>query len=365
MKINFDLNVIVYFAAISVGIYTSLLLWFSSRNRFANKVLSLLIISITGWVVDAFLRKSGIYGLYPNLYFLPIYYSFAFGPLLFLYVRAITNKDFKFTRFELLHFIPVLIQGCFYLIVCFQPYHVKYDLWFNVHQPYTYRIEYDGTWLSLVIYLVLSFLYFRKYQSWLANNYSNLSRKLLNWLKFSLITLILVCIAWLFEAVLRDFKNTYYQYDFSTNLLCIVIYGVGVLGMQEADTLVEFKGEKVADRSGAIIKPDEAVVRLIDEAMTGHRLYLNPELTLAELAAFLNLPAKTVSFNINAAYNKPFNTYINSFRVDEIKRRLQTADLQKFTLLSIAFDSGFNSKTSFNRIFKEFTGTSPSDFIKK
>ena len=174
-----------------------------------------------------------------------------------------------------------------------------------------------------------------------------------------------MCIAWLFEAVLRDFKNTYYQYDFSTNLLCIVIYGVGVLGMQEADTLVEFKGEKVADRSGAPIKPDEAVVRLIDEAMTGHRLYLNPELTLAELAAFLNLPAKTVSFNINAAYNKPFNTYINSFRVDEIKRRLQTADLQKFTLLSIAFDSGFNSKTSFNRIFKEFTGTSPSDFIKK
>ncbi len=365
MKINFDLNVIVYFAAISVGIYTSLLLWFSSKNRFANKVLSVLILSISGWVIDAFLRTSGIYRQYPSLYFLPIYYSFSFGPLIFLYVRSITNKEFKFSRFELLHFIPLLIQSSFYLFACFQSYQFKYDLWFRVHQPYTYRIEYDGTWLSLVIYIILSFRYFTKYQSWLANNYSNLSRKLLNWLKFSLLTLILVCIAWLFEAFLRDFRNTYYQYDFSTNLLCIVIYCMAVLGMQEADTLVEFKVENIADKPGLVNKPDEAVIQLIDQAMTRHQLYLNPELTLAELADFLNLPAKTISYNINAGFNKPFNTYVNAFRVEEVKRRLLTADLGKFTLLGIALDSGFNSKTSFNRIFKEFTGSSPSDFIKK
>jgi AraC-like DNA-binding protein len=364
MKIVFDLNVTAYFAGISVGIYTALLLFFSSQNKLANKILSFLILAITGWVTDAFFRASGIYGQRPDLYFLPIYYSFAFGPLLYYYVRAITNRDFRFKGIDLLHFIPVFIQAAFYIFVSFQSYQAKYFVWFHIHQPYTYRIEYDGTWLSLVIYLLLAIRHFKKYQSWLANNYSNITRKQKNWLKFSLITLIFVCTAWLFEAILRDFKNTYYQYDLSTNLLCIVIFCIGILGMQQSATVVEFADDSLPARAETIVHPDDNIVRLIQEAMTGGRLYLNPELTLADLSKYLKLSPKIVSFNINAAFNKPFNTYVNSFRVEEIKKKLQTADLEKFTLLSIAFESGFNSKTSFNRIFKEFTGSSPSDFIK-
>ncbi|MFD1255627.1 helix-turn-helix domain-containing protein [Mucilaginibacter terrae] len=365
MKISFDLNVILYFAAISIGMYTSIMLLFSVHNKTANRILSLLMLAITGWITDAFLRASGIYAQRPDLYFLPIYYSFAFGPLLYFYVRAITDKGFKFDRRQLLHFFPVFIQAAFYGYLALQNYQFKYEVWFYVHQPYTYRLEYDGTWLSLVIYLSLAIRYFLKYQSWLANNYSELSRKLLNWLKFSLITLILVCGAWLFEAFLRDFRNTYYQYDISTNLLCIVIYCIGVLGKQQAAISVEFKEEELPAQPESLPEVDSLFVEKIGTAMVTDRLYLNPELTLADLAAHIGLPAKTVSFTVNAAFGKPFNTYVNGFRVEEIKNRLQSADLEKFTLLGIAYESGFNSKTSFNRIFKEFTGSSPSNFIKK
>lgn len=365
MKINFDINVISYFSVISIGIYTAILLGFSANNKLANRVLALLLLAITGWIVDAFFRASGIYGQQPSWYFLPIYYSFAFGPLLYFYVRAITNQAFVFGSKQLLHFIPVLIQAIFYWCITFQTYQTKYFIWFNIHQPYTYRLEYDGTWLSLVIYLLLAVKYFSKYQNWVANNFSNVTKKLLNWLKFSLVTLIMVCIAWLFEAILRDFKNTYYQYDVSTNLLCLIIFCIAVIGMQQATNNVVFEIETQQLQTDAVSEADEELMKFIRKAMNEDKLYLNPELTLADLAKHLQLPAKIVSFNINLATGKPFNTFVNGYRVEEIKARLRSSDLEKFTLLSIAFESGFNSKTSFNRIFKEFTGTSPSDFIKK
>lgn len=365
MKISFDLNVIVYFAAICTGIYTSLLLFFAEQNRMANRFLALLMLAITGWIADAFFRASGIYAQRPDLYFLPIYYSFAFGPLLYLYVCAITNKGFHFRPLIWLHFVPVVLQAAFYWYMCFQSYHVKYNVWYHVHQPVTYRIEYDGTWLSLAIYLWLATRHFIKYRLWLADNYSNITRRQLNWLRLSLLTLILVCMAWLFEAFLRDFRNTYYQYDVSTNLLCIVIFCIGILGMQQGSVNISFTEEKADIPFKVAAGADAGVMRLIEQAMLNHRLYLNPELTLADVAKHLNLPPRVVSAAINAASGKAFNTYVNRHRVDEIKQRLQTADLGKFTLLGIAFESGFNSKTSFNRTFKEFTGCSPSDFLKK
>ncbi len=365
MKINFDINVACYLVAISIGIYTSILLFVSQKNRLANKILAFLLLAIVGWVFDAFFRATGIYQQKPSWYFLPIYYSFTFGPLLYLYVKAITNQAFVFGAKQWLHFIPVLLQAIFYWVVTFQSYQTKYFIWFNIHQPYTYRIEYDGTWLSLVIYLLLAFSYFKKYQSWVLNNYSNIGKKLLNWLKFSLITLILVCLAWLFEAFLRDFKNTYYQFDISTNLLCVIIFCIAIIGMQQATNEVVFTAEALNTPITTSAEADIEVMNLIEMAMREDKLYLHPELTLLDLAKHLQLPSKTVSYNINAASGKPFNTYVNNFRVEEVKARLNTTDLEKFTLLGIAFESGFNSKTSFNRIFKEFTGSSPSDFIKK
>lgn len=366
MKIDFGVNVLLYFAAVSVGIYSAIILLSSAKNKLPNRLLGLLMLAITGWIVDALMRASGIYGQYPSLYFLPIYYSFAFGPLLYLYVLAITNKNFHFKKKYALHFVPVVIQGLFYWVVTFQSYQFKYYTWFHIHQPYTYRVEYDGTWLSMVIYLTLAIVHVNKYQLWLQNNYSNTTQKMLNWLKISLGILALVCIAWLFEAYLRDFRNTYYQYDLSTNLLCLVIYCIGFIGIKQvAVDLVFVPDENQVISPKAIAKADDRIVASIENILKVEKLYLNPELTIADLAKRLDLPAKTVSFNINAAFNKPFNSYINAFRVDEVKARLQSSDVEKFTLLGIAFESGFNSKTSFNRIFKEFTGSSPSDFIKK
>ncbi|PJJ84970.1 helix-turn-helix domain-containing protein [Mucilaginibacter auburnensis] len=363
MKITIGLSVILYLAAISLGLFFSLLLFFSHKNKTANRILGALTLAITGWIIDAFFRASDIYGQRPDLYFLPIYYSFSFGPLIYFYVQAITNKKFSLTKKNLLHFIPVFIQALFYWVVTFKSYNGKYIVWENIHRPYTYRVEYDGTWLSLVIYLSLSILYLKKYRLWLNDNYSNLSKKMLNWLKTALLILVTVCVTWFFEAYLRDFENTYYRYDFSTNLLCLVIYCIGIVGMQQSSTNITFEPSpsKVEVTSALLI--DQAIMEKINFVMVNDKLYLNADLTLADLALYLKLPTKTVSTTINIAFGKSFNSYVNSFRIEEVKQRFKTADLEKFTLLAIAYESGFNSKATFNRTFKEQTGKSPSDFI--
>lgn len=366
MKIAFGLYPILYFASVVLGLFSAGVLLLSPKNKLANRLLGLLILAITGWLADAFMRVSDVYSQNPNLYFLPIYYSFAFGPLLYFYVQAITNASFKFRPKHLLHFIPVLIQGLFYWVVAFQSYDVKFDIWFQVHMPYTYRVEYDGTWLSLVIYLILSLLLVRDYQRWLNNNFSDVTRKMLNWLKVCLFLMVLICICWLFEAFLRDARNIYYKYDFSSDLLCLVVFVLGIYSYRQSTLDISF--EPKAEASAAVTPlpiADAGVISAIEAAMQTGRLYLNPELTLADLARYINLPAKTVSGNINAAFSKPFNTYVNTWRVEEVKQRLAGSDPEKFTLLGIAYECGFNSKTSFNRIFKEFTGFSPSEYLKQ
>ncbi|MBD1393950.1 helix-turn-helix domain-containing protein [Mucilaginibacter glaciei] len=366
MKIDFGINVILFLVAIIIGLFSAALLLSSAKNKTANRLLALLMLAITGWIVDAFFRASGIYGQRSDLYFLPIYYSFAFGPLLYFYVQAITNASFSFKYRYLLHFIPVFLQAVFYWSVIFTSYQTKYYIWFNIHQPYTYRIEYDGTWLSMIIYLILSIGYLKNYRQWLKQNYSNITRKMLNWLNASLVILFMVCIAWLFEAYLRDFSGIYYKYDFSGNLLCIVVICIGILGYLQSNLDLSFVPQvSPSEEKASSFVADATVIQLIEDALAKNKLYLNPELTLTDVAKHLALPAKTISANVNAGFGKPFNTYINTYRVNEVKRRLAANDAAKLTLLGIAYESGFNSKTSFNRIFKEFTGQSPSDYLKK
>ena len=96
--------------------------------------------------------------------------------------------------------------------------------------------------------------------------------------------------------------------------------------------------------------------------MEEDRIFLNPELNLDALSKHLGLPSKTVSTVLNQQLHKSFTEYVNGYRVQEVKRRLEESHASNLTILGIALESGFNSKASFQRIFKEMTGTSPGAF---
>lgn len=404
MRLVITPDVLLLYAVLAQAVFAAGLLWFAPHNRLPNRFLALLMLTMALWSLDGLLRAADVYGQDPNWYFKPIYYSFAFGPLLYCYVQSLVNHAFRFRPKHLWHFGPVLVQAALYWWLCFQPYTVKFWFWETVHQPYTYRVEFIGTWVSLMVYLGLSLRLLQHYQRWLPDNFSELSQLRLSWLRVLLLALAVVSAQWLIEVVLREFFNLYYAYDYSTWLLGGVVLLIGVVGLRqanmaavnftpEAETLVlESAAPAVADvlaplplpipnLQGAaasapttlvekpITQPRQAlavdllVMARLRQALEEEQVYLNPTLTLAELATHTGLAPRLISFTVNNGFGQSFNDLVNSYRVEAVKRRLANpADLARLTLLGIAFECGFNSKTTFNRIFKQFTGVAPSEY---
>ncbi|MBC6990391.1 helix-turn-helix domain-containing protein [Hymenobacter sp. BT491] len=397
MQVKVTLLVVLLFAVVAQAVFAAGLLWVARHNRLPNRFLALLMLAIALWLLDGFFRVSGVYSQDPNWYFAPIFYSFAFGPLLYFYAQRLVKQSFVFRPRHLWHFVPVAIQASLYWWLRTESYAFRTWFWQTVHRPYTYRIEFIGTWLSLLIYLGLSLRLLRQYRRWLADNFSETSQLRLQWLRVLLIALAVVSAQWLGEVVLREFFGRYYTYDYSTELLGIVVFMIGVVGLRQADMqVVDFspapeEPEPTKDAAALATAPesrtafstttraqtvaasparepatvDPAVMERLRRALEDEHLYRNPTLTLAELAAHLGLPPRLISSTINNGFNQSFNDLVNSYRVAEVKRRLTTTDdAARLTLLGIAFESGFNSKTTFNRIFKQFTGVAPRDFSR-
>lgn len=119
---------------------------------------------------------------------------------------------------------------------------------------------------------------------------------------------------------------------------------------------------------------NEQAVKLDEGASTKNELiqyleeqkpYLNPELSMPELARQMGLTTGQLSGAINKEMRKNFNELINSYRIEEVKIRLLDPAYAHLSILGIAFESGFNSKATFNRAFKHFTHQTPSEFVKQ
>src|SRR6185369_16865270 len=111
-------------------------------------------------------------------------------------------------------------------------------------------------------------------------------------------------------------------------------------------------------------KIDEIAARIL-RTMEQDKLYQEADLTLQNLADRIQLPSYQVSQAINDGMNKNFYDLVNSYRVEEAKRLLLDAKNKDFTILSVGFEAGFNSKTTFNTVFKKFTGLTPTEYRDK
>jgi AraC-like DNA-binding protein len=98
------------------------------------------------------------------------------------------------------------------------------------------------------------------------------------------------------------------------------------------------------------------------EYMQNEKVYLNSELRMQDIAVNLEIPAHILSYIINTILNQNFYDFINQYRIKEAKNRLNNLQYKNLTIVAIAYDCGFNSKATFNRLFKQYTGLTPSQF---
>jgi YesN/AraC family two-component response regulator len=137
--------------------------------------------------------------------------------------------------------------------------------------------------------------------------------------------------------------------------------GKEIYAANNAIDITKSKNEKTVPANEKIGDVAKRILVLMEE----EKLYQESELTLQQLAGKLSVPTYLVSQAINEGMNKNFYDLINSYRIDEAKRLLLDPKNISYTILSVGFEAGFNSKTTFNTVFKKFTGLTPTEYREK
>ena len=311
MTLTLTFSVLLIGAVIAQGILAAALLFLQQYNAKANRFLGLLVLLFSLWLCDTFFSIGNLYQQDPNLYFLPIYYSFAFGPLVYFYTKSITQQDFKFSKKDYWHFLPVLLQASLYIFLQCSDYNFRRWFWFEVHFPYTYNLEFHLSLLSLLVYLYLSYQLIQTYQNWIKNYYSEISTINLSWLKRVLVYLAIVCVFWSIDSILRAFWHYYSDQPFSAIAMGFVILALAIGGLVQIDLANKgIKNDMPELPTSKQEELDQQVLSKIKAIMTKQKPHLNPNLTLEAFAKMVKLPTRQVSTHINHGFNQSFIDFI-------------------------------------------------------
>jgi AraC-like DNA-binding protein len=118
---------------------------------------------------------------------------------------------------------------------------------------------------------------------------------------------------------------------------------------------------------GFVIDPDKAdeIMKKVTYLLDVEKVFRKEDISLQFLSKELAIPSYQLSWIINKKMNSSFSALVNSYRIEEVKKRLASTLEMDRNILDIAFDAGFNTKTSFNRVFKKMTGITPSQYRKR
>jgi AraC-like DNA-binding protein len=212
------------------------------------------------------------------------------------------------------------------------------------------------------------------YEGWLTENFSNSKDMTLSWLRRLVSYLRILWIGWLAFEILFLFFWQFQIHLIPVYLLLYILlgtiaysnYSIGLLAWMSAQRWTETRPVIVAQKSNAYSKLDEAEIKdcmdMLDRLMTAEKLYLHETLSLRTLADRLQKDPNLISHILNQRMHKSFYDYVNAYRVEAVKDKMADPAYDHFKITEIAYECGFNSKTTFNRVFKHMTGKSPSEF---
>jgi AraC-like DNA-binding protein len=337
----------------------------TTGNKTANRLLAALTLTISIVVSGAVLLTSNYVFLFPHLSRIHQPFVFLAAPLLFLYIRELTSAEKRFEKRDFLHFIPFL--GC---LVYLLPYYLKSRSGKINILSLEYVQESFGQWYYIrsalfitqaLAYLILIVLIISKYSRKAREGKSARDKAVLFEVKFFVIASAILWVG----AILRYVTNLN-----GTNLLVplgasMLIYAMGYLKMRRPEPQTTARDEASARKYEKSTLTPERSERYLDKLlnfMTSEKPFTDGDLTIQKLAEKLSIPAHHLSQTINERLGQTFSDFINSYRVEEAKKKLLDPAFKHLSVLGIAGEVGFNSKSSFNSVFKKHTNMTPSEF---
>jgi AraC-like DNA-binding protein len=345
-------------------------------NRLAGRYLALIVLIISLNTLGSAYYFTSIFHRFPALTIflqpLPLF----IGPIFWSYILALTDPaGFCSSPPRRLHFLPgtlnFLVLCVIFLVPSWQSLFVKNlmcrDSWMGPFFSLTYLIH-------IAIYLVLSWLALLRHSRRIRNSFSNIERINLSWLRYLLISFLcffaLIVLLHVIPLPINIFGEVPVSFIYFF-FIAIFIFVLGYRGLRQPGLFSVENGEPAAEKAKKYEKTglDEGGSEILRERLLAliaeKKPHLDPELTLAQLAQSLQASPHHLSQLLNEGFRQNFYQFINGYRLNEAQSRLCQPGTNPDKLLKIAFDCGFNSLSTFNRVFKELTGLTPSQFREK
>ncbi len=375
------------------GVFLALaLLNTKSEDIRAHRILAFLTFLFSMDLGEEFLYQTDFFKSVPDLLHVLAPLDLLYGPAIYLYVLQLTNPVNNGTlKKNYLHFLPMLagvvVLLPFFLMDGFE----KLELTVTLRKggtmeddiPHALLIQLGftlfmlGTVVQLGLYLLFSIRRLITHSIKIRNEFSDIDRINLAWLRNLLLGLSCIYLLYLGDQFFPDLMGMNILGDLITVTAVILIYTMGYLGLRQPtiftrafvsqQTAVEENIDQADEkyrRSGL----DKETSHIFLSELTGHmeanKPYLEGDLVLPQLAQQLGISANYLSQITNEQLKVNFYDFVNGYRVEEAKRLIRNAGQQNTNILSIALDSGFNSKSAFYTAFKKATSMTPTEYRK-
>lgn len=300
------------------------------------------------------------------------------APLIYFYVKSVLQPNFRLQRKHLWHFLP---WGLFFIIKMVILAYDANQPGFADHQNGYLVINFQWKYLDpivtvfssaqMLLYLAFSFQLYFRYKQELSQFFSNLTKKELSWIFTVLLVYSFLFVYGLVQVFINDliFELSWTQKWWIEFLSAVTLLYLGVKGyFTDFGFLQDFDSDRISNapkNKNANGSPElKNKKSLLQKLFSEEQVFLDPELNLAQLSERLQMNRAEVSEIINSGFGKNFNDFVNAYRVDEFKQRLQQGDNKQLSLVGLAFDCGFNSKATFNRVFKKAMKLTPTEYLK-
>ena len=356
-------------------------------KRISHWLLGSFFMSIALNLLDVFLLMNRAYSSCPALAGWGSCIPLVFGPLLYLYTRSVLEKG---AGFSWIHFVPFVVfflgTEIFYVS---EPRATQEMLLQNAlaHRfHWSVSLASSIIFLQFSLYIAFSLDLIARHKKAATQHFSNPGQTSLSWLYTMLVFFMVLMIGTTLNGLLAGTPvANHYLLIFTVIILAMLIFINRVL-LKALHTPYFFAfeegeaGDRLASAGSAVSgsaapvgeapllpqnKENVAMAQRLRLFMQNEKPWLNPDLSLEELAAAVGQKPKMLSTVINETLGQNFFDFINHYRVDEAKRLLTNPVDKKITVSEVLYAVGFNSKSSFNTLFKKYTGLTPTEFRRR
>jgi AraC-like DNA-binding protein len=372
------------------GFILAAVLFFRRNHRSANRIFACFLCLISFHLILAAFDEQSFFIRFPHLLHITWVMPLLYGPLVILFFRRISLLNPKFKSVELLFFVPFLVSLLIQLPFFLQPAHekIEYINNFNLSVADDFGIMNQITNFFHLFFFTHAIIEFQKHKKHIVHYYSDISKAQMNWY-YAFIRIIFVLVVFsiiTFYGKKWDLPYLKHIYPYHFLGIVIAIYWTGYKALhqpllfggdipdsfiqpgeshgtypKETDNSLDPKPRQIKINPQLVLELEKSLRILMEK----ENWYLNSELTIQEVAEKLKTNKQYISEVINKSFRKNFYDFINDYRIEEFKRLAAQPGADRMNILGIAFEAGFNSKATFNAVFKKKTGVTPSEYIRQ